>query len=197
MVERPGYRPVLRGNATGLGLRRESLRALLHLLNNDLAAAAALLGAAAPLGWSDGQHPGHLLFPLFAQWLGCASATAGELLSNLKHYCHKPDDYAAPGQAQLESATVEELVCALGRMDIDASDRQLVVSAMRKAAEGRCRAVTAKQRRRTYGHAAALVAACAEVDGENGQRWAAAIRALYRRYPAFRRELDQRLGNIG
>jgi len=175
----------------------ERQRALLHLLNNDLPAAAPLLAETTPLGWSGAQHPGHLLFPLFAQWLGCASATAGELLSNLKHHCRKPDDYADPGQAQLESATVEELVCALGRTDIDASDRQLVVSAMRRAAEGRCGAVTANQRRRSYGHAAALVTACAEVDGEDGYRWAAAIRALYRRYPAFRRELDQRLGNIG
>mgnify|MGYP006286726747 CR=1 FL=1 len=60
--------------------------------------------------------------------------------------------------------------------NIDPSDRQGVVSAMRKAAEGRCRAVTANQRRRHYGHAAVLVTACAEVDGEDGQRWAAAIR---------------------
>jgi len=172
----------------------ERQRALLHLLNHDLAAAAPLLAEAEPLGWSAAQHPGHLLFPLFAQWLGCAEATAGELLSNLKHHCRALDDYAGPGEAQLKSATIEELMLAHASIDIAPADRQRVVSAMRKAAEGRCRAVTANQRRTTYGHAAALVTACAEADGEDGLRWAAAIRALYRRYPAFRRELDQRLG---
>ncbi|MEE4277444.1 MAG: hypothetical protein V2I82_03145 [Halieaceae bacterium] len=175
----------------------ERQRALLYVLNNDLSAAAPLLAEAAPLGWSAAEHPGHLLFPLFAQWFGCANATAGELMTKLKHHCHELDDYADPGEAQLRSAAVEELVYARASTDIDPSDRQRVVSAMRKAAERRCRAVTANQRRRSYGHAAALVTACAEVDGEDGQRWAAAIRALYRRYPAFRRELDERLGKIG
>jgi acyl transferase domain-containing protein len=177
--------------------QNERQRALLYLLNNELAAAASLLAEASPLGWSGAEHPGHILFPLFARLLGCASATSEELLSILKYHCHELYDFTAPGEARLKSTTVEELAYTLASTDIDPSVRQLVVGAMRKAAEGRCRAVTANQRRSHYGHAATLVTACAEVDGEDGQRWAAAIRALYRRYPAFRRELDQRLGRHG
>jgi hypothetical protein len=45
-------------------------RALLHVLDGDLAAAAKLLAAAPGLGWSSGDHPGHFLFPLFVSLLG-------------------------------------------------------------------------------------------------------------------------------
>ena len=40
-------------------------RAFLHGLLGDFESAAKLLGAAPGLGWSEGEHPGHLLFPLF------------------------------------------------------------------------------------------------------------------------------------
>ena len=164
--------------------------ALLHVLNNDLPAVAQLLAGAAPLGWSSHQHPGHAVFPLFARLLGCASATMEELFSFFNHHCNDQDDYAHRRAPQLKAARVEELVATLARPEVTPSHRQVLVSAMREAAEARCRAITENQRRRHYGHAAALVTACAEVDEEDGQRWAAAIRALYRRYPAFRRELD-------
>jgi hypothetical protein len=43
---------------------------LLHIVLGDLKSAAALLADAPGLGWSDTDHPGHLLFPLFQQLLG-------------------------------------------------------------------------------------------------------------------------------
>ncbi len=53
-----------------------------------------------------------------------------------------------------------------------------------------------QKRRRQYGHAASLVAACVASDGspETG-RWAAALRRRYGRFPAFCAELDRRLGS--
>jgi len=63
---------------------------------------------------------------------------------------------------------------------------------MRKAAAKRVAGVTGHQRRRHYGHAAELVIACATLDSTpESARWIAAIRADYRRYPAFQAELSR------
>ncbi|MGH7576996.1 MAG: hypothetical protein ACREM1_17945 [Longimicrobiales bacterium] len=45
-------------------------RAFLHEVQGDFEPAAKLLAAAPGLGWSNGEHPGHLLFPLFHFLLG-------------------------------------------------------------------------------------------------------------------------------
>jgi hypothetical protein len=45
-------------------------RAFLQVLQEDCEPAAKLLAAAPGLGWSSGEHPGHLLFPLFGALLG-------------------------------------------------------------------------------------------------------------------------------
>jgi hypothetical protein len=44
-------------------------RGLLRALRGDVSGAAALLSKAPGLGWSDPDHPGHTLFPLFATLL--------------------------------------------------------------------------------------------------------------------------------
>ena len=77
----------------------------------------------------------------------------------------------------------------------DDGTRKIVLNAMRKAAENRVRGVTSKKRRRYYGHAAQLVAACAGIDPTSA-RWVARIREKYRRFPALRREFDSHLGSL-
>jgi len=52
-------------------------RALLHLLADDPVAAARLLADAPGLGWSNPEHPGPLLFPLFIAWLGDGESPDG------------------------------------------------------------------------------------------------------------------------
>jgi hypothetical protein len=61
-------------------------------------------------------------------------------------------------------------------------------------AERRVSGVTEQKRRRHYGHAAELVAACVACDGSlEGARWVASIRTEYRRFPALRAEFDRAL----
>ncbi len=67
---------------------------------------------------------------------------------------------------------------------------------MRKAAENRTAGVTEHRRRRHYGHAAGLVAACLACDrSSEAARWVASIKAEHRRFPALRAELDRALGS--
>ena len=58
---------------------RARQRGLLEVLSGDLAAAAKTLAAAPGLGWSDEDHPGHLLFPLFQSLLEGGSGKLGGL----------------------------------------------------------------------------------------------------------------------
>ncbi len=45
-------------------------RAFLHILAGDFVEVAKILTAAPGLGWSWAEHPGHLVFPLFVDFLG-------------------------------------------------------------------------------------------------------------------------------
>ena len=74
----------------------------------------------------------------------------------------------------------------------DSSARTAMLKSMQKAAEKRLDGVTENKRRRHYGHAASLAAACMAVDEtNNSSKWFAAIRDEYRRYPALQRELNR------
>jgi hypothetical protein len=65
---------------------------------------------------------------------------------------------------------------------------------MQKAARKRVEGVARHKRRRHYGHAASLAAACAALDKSPGMsEWIAAIRSEYRRFSALQRELDRYL----
>ncbi len=162
-------------------------RALLHVLGGDFAAAAKLLASAKGLGWSAGDHPGHLLFPLFVSLLGGIEppdepARDDDELSLL------PDR----DEARLVTPKVAELIRLAGiRAPTESATRAAVIKAMRTAAEKRIAGVTENKRRRHYGHAASLALACAQVDSSNtGTKWLEGIRDEYRRYPALQRELD-------
>lgn len=164
-------------------------RALLHIVNHDFEAAAKLLANAPGLGWSSGDHPGHLLFPLFCTLLGGV-----ELPTEGARDFDEASPMFAFGEPRLETPEIGMLLHQAGvTAATDSKTRAAVLEAMRKAAARRIEGVTGNKRRRHYGHAATLALACAQVDGSpEAASWLAAIRDEYRRYPALQRELDPR-----
>lgn len=174
-------------------------RALLHLLSHDFAAAAKLLASAPGLGWSNGEHPGHLLVPLFAQLLGASRTPARRDLDPMFHRGADLDELeamTAEPEPRLATPEVDVLLGLAGVAGIaDATSRRAVLAAMKKSAESRVAGVTEQKRRRHYGHAAELVATCVACDKtDETKRWAAALQAEYKRFPALRDELERALG---
>lgn len=172
-------------------------RALLHLLACDFASAARLLANAPGLGWSDGEHPGHLLFPLLARLLGASRGPSTRTIDPMSHGgmdLQTLDEMRTdPQEPQLIMPKVDALLRLTGIDGIpDAMSRATILAAMKKAAESRTAGVTEQKRSRHYGHAAELVATCVACDttGET-ERWAATLKAGYRRFSALRYELDR------
>lgn len=169
-------------------------RALLHVVVGDLKAAAKSLATAAGLGWSDEEHPGHLLFPLFQNLLAETPATGsfakGGMNTDPLEWMNSDSD-----QVSLATPGVDELLEIAGiHEQPEISVREALLEAMRRAAENRLAGVVENKRRRHYGHGARLVATCAALGSSTeASDWVAKIRARYRRYPALRRELDERL----
>lgn len=175
-------------------------RAFLHLILGDFEPAAKLLAAAPGLGWSDGEHPGHLIFPLFQRLLGSSHTP---LSSNAEQLPGRGMDIeeldlmtTARDEPRLATPEVDRIIEQAGIGAVaDAKARGAVVDGMRKAAEHRVEGVTGKQRHRYYGHAASLVAICVAIDPSPATaRWLARLRDEYRRYPALRAELEHHLG---
>jgi hypothetical protein len=171
-------------------------RTLLQLILGDLDAAGKLLADAPGLGWSGGEHPGHLLFPLFCRLL------MGDRSQDVHAFLEHPlgiDAFerltADPGAPRLTTPSVDQIL-ELAEVDgpADARSRSALIAAMRKAAEKRVAGVTENMRRRHYDHAAQLVAACVTADrGAETAGWVAGIRTEYRRYPALKSALDRHL----
>ncbi|MCA9594933.1 MAG: hypothetical protein KC776_16545 [Myxococcales bacterium] len=159
-------------------------RGLLHFLNGDLTEVAKLLASAPGLGWSHDDHPGHLMFPLFASLLGDDALSLPSVDDDLSVL-------VAPDAPRLATPDVADLIALAGLPSpTDDANRGTVLKAMRAAAEKRIAGVTENQRRRHYGHAASLALACVRVDpSAEGIRWFERIRSEYRRYPALQREL--------
>jgi tetratricopeptide (TPR) repeat protein len=174
-------------------------RALLHVLSRDFAPAAKLLASAPGLGWSDGEHPGHLLFPLFARLLGGSKKPTRPTEDARFHRGMGVDELEAmtadPAEPRLTTPEVDALLELTGITSIsDAASRATVLAAMRKAAESRVAGVTEQKRRRHYEHAAELVATCVACDKTSETtRWAVALQAEYKRFPALRDEFDRAL----
>jgi hypothetical protein len=176
-------------------------RTFLHVLLGEYEPAAKLLATAPGLGWSDAEHPGHLLIPLFRAILGGEAVGASQDAARRSIRGMGIDELesmsANRDEPRLAVPTVQELVELAG---VDEPRAPLlhnaVLQAMRRAAEKRLDGVTENKRRRHYGHAAELVAVCHALDPtSNTSRWVAEIRATYRRYPALQRELNRCLGS--
>jgi len=166
-------------------------RALLHVLAENFTEAAKLLGSAKGLGWSSGDHPGHLLFPLFVSLLGGI-----ELSDRAARDYDELSLLSDRDEPRLTTPEVTDLIGLAGvQAPTDPATRAAVISSMRSAAERRIAGVTENKRRRHYGHAASLALACAQVDSSTaGTKWLDGIRDEYRRYPALQRELGGRKG---
>jgi hypothetical protein len=173
-------------------------RAFLHVILGDATSAAKLLAAAPGLGWSDGEHPGHLLFPLFHAMLGgSALPDASEPVSVRRMAI---DELVwlttARDEPRLAAPEVDEILKLAGMGGfVNADARRVLLGAMRRAAEKRVAGVTKNKRRRYYWHAAKLVASCAALNSSRETvRWVAGMRKEYRRYPALQGEFDHHIG---
>jgi hypothetical protein len=176
----------------------------LDLLAGRVGAAAQLLSQAPGLGWSRGEHPGHVLFPAFAWLLG--GAPAGSVRADLSlalhapprgelHFAGAPDDTDSRFAPKLPSpAPVDVLQRADVMHRLAREDRKVMLDAMKAAATRRADGVLAEKRRGHYGHAARLVACCMELEDGSGKAqgpssWAEALRARTSRFPAFQEAL--------
>ena len=174
-------------------------RALLHVLLDDSASAARLLGASPGLGWSDSEHPGHLLFPLFAALL-----SESEALPNMAQRASRRMDTEEHelltldhDEPRLATPAIDQLLEGAGvGVLTHGHAREIVIESMRMAAERRVEGVVGNRRRQHYGHAASLVAICAAVNPSSATAsWLARLRDEYRRYPALRAEIDRALSS--
>jgi hypothetical protein len=175
-------------------------RAFLHVLQGEIEPAAKLLAAAPGLGWSNGEHPGHLLFPLFTRLLGGKKQATSPRTELMGHRGMEIEELEAmtadENEPRLAAPEVDQLLGLAGIATIpNPETRSAVVAAMRKAAESRLAGVTEQKRRRHYGHAVELVGACVSCDpSTDTARWVVALRAEHKRFPALRAEFDRALG---
>jgi hypothetical protein len=176
-------------------------RTFLYVLLGDLEPAAKLLASTPGLGWSDSEHPGHLLFPLFEALLGGKGASLSTSTTHLPGRGMGVEELELMTRDQdephLAAPEIDQILKQAGA-DVmpDGKARQVVLESMRKAAERRVEGVTANQRRRHYGHAASLVAICAAIDPSPATaQWVTRLRDEHRRYPALRAELDRQVDN--
>lgn len=181
-------------------------RALLYILLGDLESAARLLALAPGLGWSDNEHPGHLLSPIFHRLLvseGMELPPEASSSPSRRMDIYDEIDIDDPGwmgaepeEPRLALPKIAEIL-ELAGVNGPSSDatRRVVINAMRKAAETRLVEVTKHKRRRHYDHSVQLVAAVVEVDPtRHTAAWAAKIRTKYRRYPALQRAFNEMMG---
>jgi hypothetical protein len=170
--------------------------AFLHVLLGNFETAAQLLASAPGLGWSDNEHPGHLLFPIFCRLLGNDS---GHFEHEVRHSTMNVDELKSPipdfDEPCLPNPSVNEIVALAGLDEIKSDhERASLIKAMREAARKRIKDLTEHKRRNHYDHAASLAAICVAVDKSSTMSaWIDAIRSEHRRFPALQRELDRYL----
>jgi hypothetical protein len=183
----------------GCPVKAHRQKAFLHVLLGDYESAAKLLASAPGLGWSDIEHAGHLLFPIFCRLLGNGLRYLEREARHLDIHVMDMDEMKSLSSDRdepcLPNPSVDEIMALAGLDDVKSDhERAGMIRAMKTAARKRIEGVTEHKRRRYYGHAASLVAACAAVDKSSGMsEWIAAIRSKYRRFPALQREFDRHL----
>lgn len=182
---------------------RQRQRGLLLVLNREYAEAARMLASASSLGWSDADHPGHLLFTVFHDLLiegdstrkahkASAQLTATSSANAFSEYFVPPPRPDEPHLAIPEIADILK-VAGIQRLS-DSATRATVVGAMRKATEKRLAAIIENKRRRYYEQVAVLVAACLGCDPSTEARaWVETLQARYKRHRALQAELQRYL----
>lgn len=179
---------------------------LLHLLTGNMREAAKRLAKAPGLGWSRDGHPGHLLFPAFADLLanGTRAALSTVLFAGVQETPRDPWDwnYVERRAPKLDTPTIVNLIAVTGpNAKLDARSRTAMLEAMRSAATKRVEGILGNKRRRHYGHAAMLLACCVELAPVAGREapiatWLESLRKEYSRFYAFQEELRGALALI-
>ena len=181
---------------------------LLRVLVGDLRAAADLLSKAPGLGWSSEDHPGHVLFSLLATLLanGTPRKVSDTLLANLESASRDPLGTFSPdddeGRPRLVTPSIVGLIQDIrSSVTLDEADRDVMIRAMRLAAEKRMDGILGNSRRRHYGHAAMLAASCRALAPRGRETelsaWIEGLRQTYSHRHAFRQELTRAMASLG
>lgn len=206
------------GDARGESIRHKAARAvaacpktsarqigLLRVLLDDIQGAAVLLSSSPGLGWSNPDHPGHTLFPLFAMVL--SRGTIGDALVEEMDAtgCDPLDSMFETDEGHRPRLATPSVIAVIQHarsgLVLSDADADAAIDAMRVAAEKRVEGILGHSRRRHYGHAALLVASCqafvptrceAEVS-----KWVEDMQQRYSRRSAFRAELAQARASLG
>jgi len=178
---------------------------LLRVLVGDVSGAGAVLAKSPGLGWSNPDHPGHMLFPLLATLLSnrpISDALVTELEATGRDLLESfalTDDEDKPKRATPSIAAL--LQRTRPRITPTDPDRDAAIDAMRVAADKRVEGILGNSRRRHYGHAALLVASCVAYAPKKRAaellRWAEELRQQYWRRHAFREELARASERLG
>lgn len=123
-----------------------------------------MLASAPGLGWSNPDHPGHTLFPLFAMLL--SRGTIGDALIEEMNAtgCEPLDTMFETDEGHRPRLATPSVVAvvqhARSGLVLSDADGDAAIDAMRVAAQKRVEGILGHSRRRHYGHAALLVASC-------------------------------------
>ncbi len=181
---------------------------LLHVLTGHVHAAGKLLAKAPGLGWSNEDHPGHVLFPGFAGLLaeGTRAKLSADLFTGLQETARDPLDMdwdnGDEPKPKFGTPSIAELVAKVRpAASIDSKGREVMLEAMRAAATKRVEEILGNKRRRHYGHAATRVACCLELAPAVERpkavaEWVDKVRKEYSRFYAFQKELKRALALI-
>ena len=119
------------------------------------------------LGWSSEDHPGHVLFPLFALLLvnGTPKTVSPALLAELESTSRDPLGVLSDDHVEKRPRLALPSISALAHgvrsgIELDQDDLEAILGAMRVAAEKRIEGILSNSRRRHYGHAAMLAVSC-------------------------------------
>ena len=164
-----------------------------------------MLSKSPGLGWSNPDHPGHMLFPLLATLLS-NGAIGDALVTELEATGRDPlESFAVPDEEhkpRLRTPSIVVLIQSVRpSIALTDPDRDAAIDAMRIAAEKRTEGILGNSRRQHYGHAALLVASCVAFAPKKRAaellRWAMDLRQQYWRRHAFREELARACESLG
>jgi hypothetical protein len=181
---------------------------LLCLLAGDISAAADLLSQAPGLGWSNDEHPGHVLFPSFALLLvqRTLRSVPDALLADLDSTCRDPLEVLSNDDVErrpkLSTPSIATLIADVSStFAFGEADLRSIVDSMLVAAERRVEGILGHSRRRQYGHAAMLVASCVALAPAGSDKdlsaWMMGLRQTYSRRHTFREELRRAMESFG
>ncbi len=188
-----------------------SILAHAHILAGDLEAAHEMASKQKALGWSDSDNTQGLVVPLFLVLLSGKPLNA--LPSNLKGLWQdalaislsvddwdlgeldQPDVSERETHKRLERLYAEHLP----QLALSPDQQTLFLNGCLKMTQKRVKAIVGEKHRHSYGKAARLMAACAEVlrlrdQAEASQVFVDELRAQFPRHRAFQAELDAAMG---